>query len=372
MSPLLSRLGVGAISGGFGFGRPRGGPVSFIRVLTSGSISGSPTVGSVLTYTLATFEGSTIPTVTYIWYSGASQVASNVTTYTVQNSDLGNTITLVATAVNSFGTISSTSNGITIPIPFATFTVDIWAGDGGAGYISVGGGAGGVGGGFAQGGYARYQISAPIFASMKFYVGEGAGANSSAPPVGYTRGGNTSSVGGSGGGGGGGNSSAIEYATSPSGPYTWLAVVGGGGGAGVDLNGGYNSGGRGNGYGDGEGASGSGGSQGSPSTGGNGVRSPDPNGPQLSGAGGGGAGGGSAGSGSGGGGGGAGNQNPAISIPGGYISRPSSTSGSPNHPNNSIRSPTDGVNGRIHITTEPGSSIQLDSGTFTYPINSFK
>lgn len=341
----------------------------FPSVLTSGTVSGSTSVGSTLTYTIATFFGNPTPTVTYIWYSGVTQVASNVTTYTVQNSDLGNTITVVATAVNSFGTISATSNGVAIPIPFATFTVDIWGGDGGAAFISPGSpGPGGVGGGFAQGGYARYQISAPVFASMKFYVGSDAGANASAPDRGYTRGGITATSGGAGGAGGGGNSSAIEYAPSPSGPYTWLAVVGGGGGAGVDLNGSYNSGGRGNGYGGGESASGSGGSQGSPSAGGNGVNSN----PQFSGAGGGGAGGGSAGSGSGGGGGGAGNQNPAVSIPGGYINRPSSTTGSPNHPNNSSRSPTNGIGGIIIITTEPGSTIQLGDGPYTYPIQSFK
>jgi len=339
--------------------------------LTNGTISGSTSVGSVLTYTLATFSGSPTPSVTYIWYSGVTQVASNTFTYTIQNSDMGNTITVIATATNTSGSATATSNGIAVPMVFATFTVDIWAGDGGGGFISPGGaGAGGVGGGFAQGGYARYQISAPILASMKFYVGAAAGANATAPPIGYTRGGNTASAGGSGGAGGGGNSSAIEYATSPSGPYTWLAVVGGGGGAGVDLNGSYNSGGRGNGYGGGEGASGSGGSQGSPSAGGNGVNSN----PQFSGAGGGGAGGGSAGSGSGGGGGGAGNQNPAVSIPGGYINRPSSTTGSPNHPDNSSRSPTNGAEGKIRITTEPGSTIQLDTGSpsYTYPINSFK
>ena len=344
----------------------------FPSVLTSGTVSGSTSVGSTLTYTIATFFGNPTPTVTYIWYSGATEVASNVTTYTVQNSDLGNTITVVATAVNSFGTISATSNGVAIPIPFATFTVDIWGGDGGAAYISPGPGSGegGVNGGFAQGGYARYQISAPVFASMRFYVGASAGANSTAPPIGYTRGGITASAGGAGGAGGGGNSSAIEYAPSPSGPYTWLAVVGGGGGAGVDLNGSYNSGGRGNGYGGGESASGSGGSQGSPSAGGNGVNSN----PQFSGAGGGGAGGGSAGSGSGGGGGGAGNQNPAVSIPGGYINRPSSSTGGSNHPQNSSRSSLNGIDGRIHIITEPGSTIQLDTGSasYTYPIQSFK
>jgi hypothetical protein len=369
MAPIISRIG----TSNFGFFKRRSG---FPRVLTSGTISGSTTVGSTLTYTLATFAGDPTPTVTYIWYSGVTQVASNVTTYTVQNSDQGNTITVIATARNSFGSVSTTSNGIAIPIIYATFQVELWGGDGAFGWISPGvPGGGGIGGIGAQGGYAKYNLVAPTNASMKFYVGDGGQTNQNPGGNGYNRGGNSSSIGPEAGGGGGGNSSGMEYALSPTSPYTWLAVAGGGGGSGVDLSGNtYNNGGRGNGYGSGETASGSGGSQGSPTGGGSGVQS-SPTGPQLSGGGGAGASGGNAGTGAGGGGGGAGNSNPAVNLgPGASISLVTSSLGSPNNPAAPSRTPTSNVEGRIIITTEPGSTISLDSGTpsYTYPVSSFK
>ena len=363
MSPILSRIGTSH----FGFLKIRSG---FPRVLTSGSISGSTIVGSTLTYTIATFAGNPTPTVTYIWYSGVTQVASNVTTYIVQNSDKGNTITVIATAQNTFGSVSTTSNGISIPIVYASFAVELWGGDGSFGWIDPT--IGGIG---AQGGYAKYNLVAPTDASMRFYVGASGQTNLNPPLIGYNRGGNSSSIGPLAGGGGGGNSSGMEY-SSPSTPsYTWLAVVGGGGGSGVDRSGpSYYNGGRGNGYGSGESASGPGGSQGSPTAGGNGVQS-SPTGPELSGGGGGGASGGNAGSGSGGGGGGAGNYNPALNLgPGSSISLVTSTTGSPNNPNAPSRSPISNAEGRIIITTEPGATISLDSGTpsYTYPVSSFK
>jgi len=378
MSPLLSRLGIGAVTGGFGFGRPRGGPVSFIRVLTSGSISGSPTVGSVLTYTLATFEGSTIPTVTYIWYSGASQVASNVSTYTVQDSDKGNTINVVATATNNAGSVNATSNGISIPIIYASFSVSMWGADGSGAWnypFSPG-----LSGSAGRGGYARYSVYAPIDASMRFIVGENVGVNQNPPSNGYNRGGNGSSTGSNSGGGGGGNSSGMNYAPSPSSPYTWMAVVGGGGGTGVRVNdNSINNGGDGNGYGSGSGGSGGGGggSPGPATGGGPGSKNNDNN--ELSGGGGAGATGGDGGGGGyGGGGGGGGNYNSSLNLgPGASFGLSSYSLGNNNNPNNPSRygGPADaayGASGKIIITTEPGAEIKLDSGTYTYPVNSFK
>jgi hypothetical protein len=89
------------------------GPITSAAVAPANTvlpvISGSTTVGNALTATSGTWTGSPTPTYAYQWKRGATNVGTNVNTYTTVSGDIGSTITVVVTATNSAGNASATS-----------------------------------------------------------------------------------------------------------------------------------------------------------------------------------------------------------------------------------------------------------------------
>ena len=76
-------------------------------------ISGSTTLGSVLSSTTGTFTGNPSPTYAYQWKRGATNIGTNSSTYTLVAADSTASITCVVTATNALGSANSTSNTIT-------------------------------------------------------------------------------------------------------------------------------------------------------------------------------------------------------------------------------------------------------------------
>lgn len=75
------------------------------------AITGTPTVGQVLTVTNGTWTGNPSPTFTRQWRSGATDIESATgTTYTLVEADVGQNITCVVTATNSAGSDVAISN----------------------------------------------------------------------------------------------------------------------------------------------------------------------------------------------------------------------------------------------------------------------
>ena len=102
------------------------------------SISGSVTVGVVLTANNGTWTGFPAPTFTYQWRKcdsgGASCsniAAATGTTYTPVSGDVGSTLRVVVTATNSQGTATATS--------FQTAVVSSGGGGGGGGAVVISG-----------------------------------------------------------------------------------------------------------------------------------------------------------------------------------------------------------------------------------------
>ena len=75
-------------------------------------ISGTTTLGSVLTATTGTWSNSPI-SYTYQWKRGATNVGTNANTYTLVTADSAAVMTCVVTATNAVGSASATSNSIT-------------------------------------------------------------------------------------------------------------------------------------------------------------------------------------------------------------------------------------------------------------------
>lgn len=80
------------------------------------AISGSTSIGSLLTSTSGAWTGTPAPTFTYQWRrDGANIAGATSATYTVTLADAGAQLTCRVTATNSAGTAGATSNGLTIP-----------------------------------------------------------------------------------------------------------------------------------------------------------------------------------------------------------------------------------------------------------------
>lgn len=101
-----------------------GMPGEFAKVLTKAiakppvntvapALSGTPTVGQVLTVTNGTWTSpSGTPTYTRKWFRGATQLAATGTTYTLVAADVGFNITVQVEATNANGSSVATSNAI--------------------------------------------------------------------------------------------------------------------------------------------------------------------------------------------------------------------------------------------------------------------
>ena len=107
--------GVKIVRGGFGvlIGPPpavgNSGPVNTVAP----SISGTATVGQVLTCTAGTWTGNPVPNVTRQWYRGASAISGATgLAYTPVSADAGAIITVVETATNIVGPRTATSNAL--------------------------------------------------------------------------------------------------------------------------------------------------------------------------------------------------------------------------------------------------------------------
>lgn len=77
-------------------------------------ITGTAVVGQTLSSTTGTWTGIPIPTYSYQWKRGATNIGTNSSTYTLVQADAGNTsnITCVVTATNTAGSANATSNTI--------------------------------------------------------------------------------------------------------------------------------------------------------------------------------------------------------------------------------------------------------------------
>ena len=83
-------------------------------IVSAPVISGTTTLGSVLTTTDGVWTGNPTPTFTYQWKRGVSNITSATSaTYTLVLADSGAAITCVVTATNVLGNNNSTSNIIT-------------------------------------------------------------------------------------------------------------------------------------------------------------------------------------------------------------------------------------------------------------------
>jgi hypothetical protein len=107
------------------------GPIVSTPVYTvAPSISGTPNVGSTLTVTPGTYDGTTPITKTYQWYaSGVIIIGETATTYLVDAAELGLNITCKETASNTYGSLVTTTNSLgpvtagatpAMSLPFAT------------------------------------------------------------------------------------------------------------------------------------------------------------------------------------------------------------------------------------------------------------
>lgn len=88
------------------------------------AVTGTATIGSVLTTTNGTWTGSPAPTFTYQWQRGGVNIGgATASTYTSVTADDGTTVTCVVTGTNVAGNSTGTSNGKAITYPAPTNTV---------------------------------------------------------------------------------------------------------------------------------------------------------------------------------------------------------------------------------------------------------
>jgi hypothetical protein len=80
---------------------------------TAPIISGTTTVGQLLTATAGVWTGYPIPTITRQWKrDGVAISAATGNTYTLQTADIGSLITIVETGTNASGSVNATSNAL--------------------------------------------------------------------------------------------------------------------------------------------------------------------------------------------------------------------------------------------------------------------
>ena len=95
------------------------GPTASITGVT---IFGSAEVGTQLAANFVSASGQGNYSISYQWQSGGINVGSNFSLYTVQNSDIGNTITVTVTVTDDNGSASNTSSPTAVvPAPFVPF-----------------------------------------------------------------------------------------------------------------------------------------------------------------------------------------------------------------------------------------------------------
>ena len=104
----MIQIGINIAVKGAGVSGPPPAPVNTVLPV----ISGSTTLGSVLTTTNGTWTNSP-SSFTYQWKRNATNVGTNTPTYTLVLADSGAAITCVVTAINGGGSASATSNIIT-------------------------------------------------------------------------------------------------------------------------------------------------------------------------------------------------------------------------------------------------------------------
>lgn len=102
-------------------------PSGSATTINTPTISGSTTMGQVLTAAVTTGGSPSPAATTYIWYSNGTWVGSNTSMYQTTASDVGHTITVVASAWNDIGTpVTATSASfgpVVAPTPAITNVV---------------------------------------------------------------------------------------------------------------------------------------------------------------------------------------------------------------------------------------------------------
>ena len=92
-------------------------------------ISGAAVVGSTLTTTNGTWEGTPAPTFAYQWRRGSVNISgATATTYTLTASDLATMITCVVTGTNASGSVNAISNALGPVAAFANATLPVISG----------------------------------------------------------------------------------------------------------------------------------------------------------------------------------------------------------------------------------------------------
>jgi hypothetical protein len=89
-------------------------------VKSNGVISGDNSIGSTISYAVATFNGYPVPTVTWEWLADSQVVQSGGATYLIKEADANKTLLVRATATNFAGSVSNDSNTIIVGrIPYS-------------------------------------------------------------------------------------------------------------------------------------------------------------------------------------------------------------------------------------------------------------
>ena len=104
--------------------------VTIVAVLatTAGSISGTPTTGSTLTYTTGVASGGISPyTYAWIWQDDlGATLQTGGATYVIQGTDVGRTISVVLTATDSAAATATATTAPTAVVTVAPFPSGVW------------------------------------------------------------------------------------------------------------------------------------------------------------------------------------------------------------------------------------------------------